>query len=167
MIEIRALHSGDAGQIWQLSQQAYPGSFSLSEQDLEETLDDLTPEENFCFGVFDEDRLIAYLMCWLDTSQIEERLDEPVLLLDDIVVHGASRRYLIRLLRRLRQSIEERNLHHLAIEGTHRQQAEELFNRHPQVVRGLGYQLAAIHHYFGEREQERLCWARYEPVQDE
>jgi hypothetical protein len=161
---IASLQPEHADSVWELSQQAYPGSFHLSRDDIRETLADLTPADNFCFGAFQEGVLVGYLMCWLDISQVEEREGEVVLLLDDIVVTETSRIQLIALLRALRRAIVSRGKTDLAIEGTHRQRAEALFNAHPRVVELLGYRQAATHHYFGEREQETLCWARYEPV---
>jgi len=162
--EIRPLGPAQADQVWELSRQVYPESFSLSSEDLRSTLSDLPPLHNYCLGAFEGERLVAYLMCWLDTSQVEERSQEPVLLLDDIVVTPESRRYLFSLLRKLRQQIVQRGQTHLAMEGTHRHRAEQLFRDHPRVVERLGYRQAATHHYFGEREQEELCWARYEPA---
>jgi len=76
-------------------------------------------------------------------------------------------RHLVSLLAALRGAILARGLQHLAMEGTHRARAEALFDEHPRVVARLGYRRAATHHYFGEREQENLCWARYEPVERE
>ncbi len=68
------------------------------------------------------------------------------------------------MLRALRRAIVAAGLTGLALEGTHRARAEALFDRHPRVVAALGYRRAATHHYFGEREQETLCWARYQPI---
>lgn len=164
---ILPLRSAHAEGIYALSEQVYPGGFALTLEELRQTLEVLTEEENLCFGVFQEGCLTGYLMCWLDTSQVEGRESEPVLLLDDIVVVERSRGQFFGLLGALRQGILARGWQQLAIEGTHRQQAERLFARHPGVVRKLGYQLGSSYHYFGEREQEPLCWARYEPVQEE
>lgn len=164
MASICPLKPSHAAQVWELSRSAYPGTFHLSISDLEATLSSFQPEENYCFGAFEGETLTAYLMCWIDTSQVEERYGEPVLLLDDIVVTPRSKSQLIGLLRALRRAIVARGKTDLAIEGTHREQAEALFNAHPRVVELLGYRLVATHHYFGEREAESLCWARYEPV---
>ena len=164
MTRIVPLRPEHAHPIWTLSRRTYPGAFHLTEEDIRETLADLSEQDNFCFGAFENGVMVGYLMCWLDTSQVEERAGEPVLLLDDIVVAETSKFQLIAMLRALRRVIVSRRQTHLAIEGTHRQQAEALFNSHPRVVEVLGYRQSATHHYFAEREQERLCWARYEPV---
>lgn len=153
-----------AEQIATLGSRGYPEAFALTSDHVRDTLASLQPSENLCFGVFREEDLIGYLLCWLDVSQVEGREDEPVLLLDDIVVLGSSRRYLWPLLQALRRGILDAGYADLPIEGTHRKQAEELFSSHPELVRRLGYELAARHRYYGEREREELCWARYEPV---
>ena len=141
-----------------LADRAYPGSYRLSAQDVRDSLEG----DHLCLGVFGDGELLAYLMCWVDVSQVEELAGEAVLLLDDIVVQDG--RHLILLLAALRRILLLRGLQGLAMEGTHRARAEALFDEHPRVVARLGYRRAATHHYFGEREQEQLCWARYEPV---
>lgn len=158
-MNVRPLVQADAKAVATLADRAYPGAFQLSEQDVSDTLDG----PHLCFGVFASGGLKAYLMCWTDTTQVEELGEEQVLLLDDIVVEDG--RHLILLLRALRRAIVAAGLTGLAMEGTHRARAETLFDAHPQVVARLGYRRAAGHHYFGEREQEPLCWARYEPVE--
>ena len=159
---MRLLGPQDAAAVERLAARAYPGTFHLSQQDLHDTLADLPQGDNYCLGLFDQGQLRAYLMCWVDQSQVEERAEEAVLLLDDIVAQGMD---LYRLLRALRRTIDERGHTRLAIEGTHREQAEALFRAHPKVLQRLGFRQAATHHYFGEREQEMLCWARYEPLE--
>jgi len=156
-VTVRPLVLDDAPAVAALADRAYPGAYHLSAQDVSDSLSG----PHFCFGCFDSE-LRAYLMCWLDTTQVEELGDESVLLLDDIVVEDG--RHLILLLRALRRAIVASGLTELAMEGTHRARAEALFDEHPRVVAALGYRRAATHHYFGEREQENLCWARYEPV---
>ncbi len=155
---IRPLLEADAPAVAALADRAYPGSYRLSAADVRDSLEG----EHLCFGAFGPEGLQAYLMCWLDTTQVEELGEEQVLLLDDIVVEDG--RHLILLLRALRRAIVAGGWTHLAMEGTHRPRAEALFEAHPRVVAALGYRRAATHHYFGEREQENLCWARYEPV---
>lgn len=155
---VRPLQLSDAPAVAVLADRAYPGSFHLSAQDVADNLE----HDHLCFGLFEEEQLQAYLMCWRDTTQVEEYGDEQVLLLDDIVVEDG--RHLILLLRALRRGILAAGLENLAMEGTHRPRAEALFRDHPRVVAALGYRQAATHHYFGEREGEQLCWARYEPA---
>jgi len=157
-ISQRALRLEDAAVVAALADRAYPGSYRLSAQDVRECL----KGDHLCLGIFDEHKLLAYLMCWVDVSQVEELAQQAVLLLDDIVV--SEGRHLILLLGALRRSILARGLQGLAMEGTHRARAEALFEEHPRVVARLGYQRVAAHHYFGEREQENLCWTRYEPA---
>ncbi|MBN9417228.1 MAG: hypothetical protein J0I12_17415 [Candidatus Eremiobacteraeota bacterium] len=157
-MKVRPLVQADAPAVAALADRAYPGAFHLSQEDVADSLDG----PHLCFGVFAAQDLQAYLMCWVDTTQVEELGEERVLLLDDIVVEDG--RHLILLLRALRRAIVAAGLGGLAMEGTHRARAEALFDAHPQVVARLGYRRAAGHHYFGEREQENLCWARYEPV---
>ncbi len=142
-----------------LADRAYPCSYRLSAQEVSTCLEG----DHLCLGVFTEHQLLAYLMCWVDVSQVEELLNQAVLLLDDIVV--VEGRHLILLLTALRGMILARGLQGLAMEGVHRSRAEALFDGHPRVVARLGYQRVASHHYFGEREQENLCWTRYEPVE--
>lgn len=160
-MKLRALRLEDAAAVAALADRAYPGAYRLSVQDVRDSLGG----EHLCLGVFREGQLVAYLMCWPDLSQVEELAQEKVLLLDDIVVQEG--RHLILLLGALRRAILSRGLQDLAMEGTHRARAEALFDEHPRVVARLGYRRAATHHYFGEREQEQLCWARYEPVERE
>ena len=155
---IHGLGVEHAPQVWQLARKVYPQTFELSVDDLREILE---APDHLCQGAFAGPELRGYLMCWPDVSQIEGREDEVVLLLDDIVVADDSRRYFFALLGALRRMIVQRGLERLAMEGTHRAQAEKLFRSHPSVVARLGYELEAVHHYFGEREQEGLCWARY------
>ncbi|MBS2037225.1 hypothetical protein JST97_19715 [bacterium] len=155
---LRALQPSDAKAVVALADQAYPGTFYLSVEDVKENLS----PPHLCIGLFAPTGLLAYLMCWRDTSQVEEYGDEPVLLLDDIVVRDG--RHLILLLRALRQGILAAGWENLAMEGTHRPRAEALFRDHPRVIAALGYRQVATHHYFGEREGEQLCWARYEPT---
>lgn len=153
-----------APQLARLGADAYPASFSLSSADIAETLSDVPEAENFSFGLFVDGEMFGYLLCWVDSSQVEELHNQPVLLLDDIVVTSPARVHLFALLRALRAAIVRRGRTQLAIEGTHRQEAEKLFNSHPRLVALLGYRQVATHHYFGEREREQLCWARYEPL---
>lgn len=155
---VRALGAPDAEAVVALADRVYPGEFHLTVQDV---LDNLS-QPHLCFGVFGQAGLLAYLMCWRDTTQVEDYGDESILLLDDIVV--VDGRHLIVLLRALRRAILSAGLEGLAMEGTHRPQAEALFRDHPRVVAALGYRQAATHHYFAERERETLCWARYEPT---
>jgi hypothetical protein len=155
---VRPLLLTDAPAVAALADRAYPGAFHLTPQDVADNLE----QDHLCFGFFGDGRLQAYLMCWLDTTQVEEYGAEQVLCLDDIVVEDG--RHLILLLRALRRAILAAGLEGLAMEGTHRPRAEALFRDHPRVVAALGYRQAATHHYFGEREGERLCWARYEPA---
>lgn len=155
---VRALEPSDAEAVVALADRVYPGAFHLTVQHV---VDNLSPP-HLCFGLFDQAGMLAYLMCWRDTTQVEEYGDESVLLLDDIVV--VDGRHLILLLKSLRRAILSAGLEGLAMEGTHRPQAEALFRDHPRVVASLGYRQAATHHYFGEREGESLCWARYEPT---
>lgn len=156
---LRPLVLADAEAVAALADRAYPGAYHLSGQDVRDSL----AGRHLCFGVFDQGELRAYLMCWVDTTQVEELGQESVLLLDDLVVEDG--RHLILLLRALRRAIVAGGFTGLAMEGTHRARAEALFDAHPRVVAALGYRRAATHHYFGEREQENLCWARYEPVE--
>lgn len=155
---LRALNPSDAVAVVSLADRAYPGTFRLAVEDVADNLQQV----HLCFGLFEEGELHAYLMCWPDTTQVEDYGDEQVLLLDDIVVLDGS--HLILLLRALRRAILAAGLENLAMEGTHRPRAEALFRDHPRVVAALGYRQAATHHYFGEREGEPLCWARYEPT---
>ena len=155
---IRPLVLADAPAVAALADRAYPGAYHLSAEDVSDSL----AGRHLCFGAFEGVQLRAYLMCWVDNTQVEELGEERVLLLDDIVVEDG--RHLILLLRALRRAIVEAGLTGLAMEGTHRARAEALFDEHPRVVAALGYRRADTHHYFGEREQENLCWARYEPV---
>ena len=157
-MNVRPLGLSDAPAVAALADRAYPGEYHLSAQDVSDSL----AGRHLSFGVFEGSHLRAYLMCWVDTTQVEERGNELVLLLDDIVVEDG--RHLILLLRALRRAIVAAGLTALAMEGTHRARAEALFDEHPRVVAALGYRRAATHHYFGEREQEHLCWARYEPI---
>ncbi len=158
---VGSLDPSHAPQIWELARQVYPRSFELAVEDLVAILE---APDHLCQGVFSGEELRGYLMCWPDYSQVEGREEEPILLLDDIVVVGDSRGHFFGLLRALRRQILERNLQHLAMEGTHRLEAERLFRSHPAVVARLGYELETVHHYFGEREGEPLCWARYRPT---
>ncbi|MBX3169951.1 MAG: hypothetical protein KF760_21280 [Candidatus Eremiobacteraeota bacterium] len=161
LVTIRPLVLADAAAVAALADRVYPGSYHLSAEDVRDSLSG----PHLCFGAFAEGALRAYLMCWVDTTQVEELGDESVLLLDDIVVEDG--RHLILLLRALRRAIVAAGLTGLAMEGTHRTRAEALFDKHSRVVAALGYRRAACHHYFGEREQENLCWARYEPMVSE
>lgn len=157
-MQIRPLVFSDAAAVTALANQVYPDSFHLSEQDIIHNLE----LEHLCLGLFEHEQLKAYLMCWQDTTQVEDWGDELVLLLDDIVV--LEGRHLFLLLRALRQAIVVAGLQYLPMEGTHRPRARDLFSKHPRVVAALGYRQQATHHYLAQPEGEIMCWARYQPI---
>lgn len=163
-MDIRSLAGHDSEAVAALARAHYPANFELQTEVVAERLRGMPEQANLSFGLFRDGELEGYLMAWVDASQVEGRETESVILLDDIVVYGASRSHLFRLLRALREGILARGLERLAIEGTHRERAEALFMGHPQLMARLGYVLSAQHHYYGEREQENLCWVRYEPL---
>ena len=81
-MKLRPLRLGDAALVAALADRAYPGVYHLSAQDVRACLEG----DHLCLGVFGDDDLLAYLMCWVDVSQVEELARQSVLLLDDIVV---------------------------------------------------------------------------------
>ena len=146
MRSVRALTEHDARAVYEVARRVYPDTFELS---LEDVAANLQPSDNLCFGAWEDQRLVGYLMCWPDFSQIEGREDEPVVFLDEIVALPEARPAVFSLLRALRQGLLARSLENRPIECIHRFQAERLFEEHPRVLAVLGYVLGSKHHYYG------------------
>jgi hypothetical protein len=158
---IRLLHSGDAEAVWGLAQLVYPSQFGMSLEDLGETLEH---PDNLCLGSFNSSLLVGYLMCWPDFCQVEGMEDQPILLVDDVVVRPGHQAQLHRLLLSLREHIVARRLEGLPLEGNSRSQAHQLWQRHPRILAKLGYTCVASYEITDPDGGESLTWVRYEPV---
>lgn len=146
-----------------LADRLYPSGFPMAPRAIADNLAGLQPEESYCWGIEVGGELVAFLMAWKDVSQIEGREDEPIVLIDDMCVAPEHRRHVYTLLRQLEIKLRERNAHGIPLEGTHRQQADELFLNHARVVARLGYRRVA-QNAFDSEHGERLVWTRYEGV---
>ena len=160
---VRLLRPEDAPALQNLAQSLYPQDFWMELEELRRTLE---PDDNLCLGYFQDGQLQGYLMCWPDFSQVEGREDEPILLVDDVVVSPRHSRGLYLLLAQLSQLIYQRGHSLLALEGNSRSGAHQLWQSHPRVLARLGFQCVATY-AIQEAGQETLYWCRYEPDSSE
>lgn len=150
-----------AAAVARLADSLYPSGFPMSPLDIADNLASLTPEDSFCWGIEEDGELVAFLMAWRDTSQIEGREGEPIVLVDDMCATKKHRRHIYTLLRQLEIGLRERGIHGIPLEGTHRVEADNLFVNHARVVKRLGYERVA-QSSFDSEHGERLIWTRYE-----
>ncbi|MCE7870405.1 hypothetical protein DYH09_08520 [bacterium CPR1] len=162
-VRLFPLQPEHAGAVARLADQLYPSGFPLDALAIAENLARLTPEESYCYGVEVDGELVAFMMAWLDTSQVEGWEEQPVVLVDDLCALPRHRRHTYTLLRKLDLELCARGVQGIPLEGTHRLEADRLFTEHAAVVRRLGYERVA-QHTFDSEHGERLVWTRYEGV---
>ncbi|MEW6284201.1 MAG: hypothetical protein AB1758_36645 [Candidatus Eremiobacterota bacterium] len=165
MSRLLTLTPQHAAEVESLARRLYPEGYHLSEEDIAENLEGVEEEGcNFCIGVQDDDRLVGYVMAWLDNTLVEGRV-EDVVLVDDLALLPSARPHLYTLLRGLLRGMEEAGCGGLPIEGTVRKSLEETFTAHAGVFETLGYQLVGSHEYTDESLGEVLVWIRFETAE--
>jgi len=163
-METVRLTAEHAEKIAALEQAVYPPEFLSGEAAIRENL--LNAEragDNLSWGLFEDEEMAAYLVAWVTYSLIEGRGREEVVFIDDIVVLKGRQNAFFSLLQALTDSIEEKNLTHLAIEGTTRKESFKVFSSHSRIFDELGYTLVGTHEYWDEDLGENLTFIRFHP----
>lgn len=164
-MDIVLLEPEDAEYIADLAHHHYPPNYPMSVDDILDNLEK-SDENSFCFGVEHEEKLVGYLMAWIDESMVEGQDHEDVLLVDDIVLNMKARHQLFRLLNTMITQMQERGFGKLPIEGSARPASGNTFMNHPEALERLGYALSKTAEYYEEEFEESLTWVRYEPIEE-
>lgn len=161
-MEIVVLEPEDAEIVEDLANHHYPANYPMS---IEDILDNLSRSDrmSFCFGVEHEDKIVGYLMAWVDSTMVEGKR-ERVVLVDDIVLSNKARHQLFRLLQAMIGEMEKRGFGRLAIEGSARPTSSHTFMDHPEALERLGYELCQKAEYYEDEFEETLTWVRYERI---
>ena len=161
-MEIVVLEPEDAEFVEDLANHHYPPTYPMSAADI---MDNLSRPDNksFCFGVEHEEKIVGYLMAWVDNTMVEGKR-ERVVLVDDIVLSNKARHQLFRLLQAMLDEMKKRGFGQLPIEGSARPSSSHTFMNRPEALERLGYELCQKAEYYDEDFEEELTWVRYEPI---
>jgi hypothetical protein len=162
-MEVVKLTPGFAEKIHELELAVYPPQFIAGPGTIRENLTGAErDEENLSWGVVEDEKLLAYLMAWVDSSMVEGREYEDVVFVDDIAVLPGQQNAFFLLLSAMTEDIASHNLGTLPIEGTTRVPSFKIFSRHEKIFQSLGYQLTASHEYYDEELSEQMIWVRFD-----
>ena len=158
------LTAADAERLEALAGRYYPAEFTLTAEEMAANLR-LMEEQgcNFSFGVEEGAALTGYWLAWIQSSRLESRADEEVVLVDDVVLAPSARRRMLALIEAMLQAMAESGRAGLPIEGALRLTTEETFTGHAQLFERLGYRQVGRHEYTDEELGETLVWVRFEP----
>jgi len=160
------LTAQDAERIEALAARFYPGEFALSAEEIAENLQLMEDQGcNFSFGLEDQHgALTGYWLAWAQSSRLEGREHEEVVLVDDVVLAPGARPRMLGLIEAMLAAMAGGERAGLPIEGVLRAATEETFTGHPGLFERLGYRQTGRHEYADAELGENLVWVRFETL---
>ena len=143
-------------------EKSYPPGMQEGVERLKHKLHLLSQTEySFCWGLFENDILMAYLVAWPQQSRLDDPRAGKVVYIDDLQVTPDRAYDLYQLLKMLTRDLEDVGLAHMHIEAVCRPAVHQIVLDHPQVIRRLGYELLGQYAYWEEAVGEELVWMRW------
>jgi len=157
-----------AESIAELEARIYPSELVTGIETIRENLTNAESDgENMSWGAFSGNHMIGYCLAWVQSSMLEGRESEDVVLLEDIAILPGHQNAFLTLLEAMTEDARTRGFGGLPIEGASRDAAFKVFSKHRETFKNLGYSLVASQQYWDEDFSENMTWVRFEPLEEE
>ncbi len=151
-----------------LEQRVYPSELVTGVDTIRENLTNAENDgENVSWGVFSGNHMVGYCMAWVQSSMLEGREREDVVLLEDIALLPGHQSSFLSLLEAMTGDMRALGFGRLPIEGASRAAAFKVFSKHGEIFKNLGYTLVASQEYWDEEFSETMTWVRFEPLEED